>query len=124
MTFWTDLTKLPDAVRADTAWWLAWYNANAASLSGGVYELTSSDPWDDIAPAAFQASSFVFAFRQSGPAPVVALHSLASGASYTLTNVRTGAVLGPFTASQLQSGVTLLGDAPAHTAAVYRIARA
>ena len=124
ITFWTDLSKLPASVRADTAWWLQWYHAHAAALSGGVYELTGSDPWDDTAPAAFQASSFVFAFRQTGPAPVVSLHGLSGGASYTLTNVRTGEVLGPFTGTQLQNGVTLLGSSTPHTAAVYQIARA
>lgn len=126
MTFWTDLTKLPASVRADTAWWLQWYHAHTGSLSSGLYSLSSADPWDDVAPAAFETSDtrFVFAFRQSGPAPVVALHALARGRSYTMTNVRTGEVLGPFTAAQLARGVTLLGNAPPHTAAVYAIARA
>ena len=126
MTFWTDLTKLPAPVRADTTWWLSWYHAHTTSLSSGAYELTSGDPWDDTAPAAFETSDarFVFAFRQSGPAPVVALHGLARGASYTLTNVRTGAVLGTFTASQLESGLTLLEGSPPHTSAVYQVARA
>ena len=94
----------------------------AKGLSSGVYELTTSDPGDDVAPAAFQASNFVFAFRQTGAAPVVALHGL-SGGSYTLTNVRTGEVLGPFTASLLMHGLTLLGDARPHTAGVFEIAR-
>ena len=125
MTFWTDLTKLTTAQRDATIWWLAWYHAHTASLSSGMYELTSHDPWDDTAPAAFETGDahFVFAFRQSGPAPVVPLHGL-NGGSYTLTNVRTGEVLGPFTASQLESGLTLLGSAPPHTGAVYEIARA
>ncbi|HLW18515.1 MAG TPA: alpha-galactosidase [Actinomycetota bacterium] len=122
ITFWTDLTKLPASVQSDTAWWLNWYHAHSSSLSSGVYELTTSDPWDDVAPAAFQASNFVFAFRQTGAAPVVALHGL-SGGSYTLTNVRTGEVLGPFTASLLMHGLTLLGDARPHTAGVFEIAR-
>ena len=122
ITFWTDLTKLPASVQSDTAWWLQWYHAHTSSLSSGVYELTTSDPWDDVAPAAFQASNFVFAFRQTGAAPVVALHGV-SGGSYTLTNVRTGEVFGPFKASQLRHGVTLLGGAEAHTAGVFEIAR-
>ena len=125
MTFWTDLSKLPASVQSDTAWWLQWYHANVASLSSGMYELSQADPWDDVAPAAFETSDarFVFAFKQSGPAPVVALHGLSSG-RYTLTDVRTGEALGPFTASQLESGLTLLAGSPAHTAGVFEITRA
>ena len=39
-------------------------------------------------------------------------------------NPATGEVLGPFTGTLLQNGVTLLGSATPHTAAVYQIARA
>jgi hypothetical protein len=133
ITFWTDLTKLTDAQRSETAWWLAWYHQNASTLAGAVYNLTSTsdaaDPRDDVQAAAFQTwdaagdGGFLFAFRQSGDAPIVSLHGLAAGHTYTLTDVRTGAVLGTFTSAQLSGGVAVPLPS-AHTAAVYRIAPA
>src|SRR2546429_337375 len=44
ITFWTDLTQIPDADRAETSWWIAWYKAHRAALSGLVYENTTADP--------------------------------------------------------------------------------
>jgi hypothetical protein len=128
MTFWKDLTKLTAPQFADTQWWLSWYHAHAAELGGSVYRLTGddADPWDDVQPAMFQPwdrdadSGFLYAFRQTGAQPAPALRGLVPGHSYTLTNVRTGEVLGTFTAASLQSGVAL-PTMPVHAAAVYSV---
>jgi hypothetical protein len=128
MTFWKDLTKLTPSQFADTQWWLAWYHAHAAELGGSVYRLTGddADPWDDQQPAIFQPwdrdtdSGFLYAFRQTGAQPVPALRGLVPGHSYTLTNIRTGAVLGTFSAESLRWGVSL-PTMPVHAAAVYSV---
>ncbi len=107
ITFWTDLSKLTPPQRNETAWWIAWYKANRAALSGLVYEDTSADPLDGKSWAAFQPwtgkRGFVFAFRQAdGPdTQTVRLHGLAARRSYTVTDVRSGRVLGTFKGREL-----------------------
>lgn len=125
MTFWTDLTKLTDAQRAETAWWLDWYHAHA-ELGTTQYRLTEADPWDGVAPVAFRPwlpredRGYVFAFRQAGDAPTVALHGVLDGHSYTLTNVRNGSVLGTFTSEALRAGIAV-PLAAQQSAAVYDV---
>jgi hypothetical protein len=53
-TFWTDLTTLSDAQRAETAWWIAWYRTHRDQLGPAVYELTGADPLDGQSWAAWQ----------------------------------------------------------------------
>jgi len=118
LTFWTDLTKIPDADAAETAWWLAWYAQHRADLSGVVFNLTpSSDPLDGSAWAAFQPwngdHGDLFAFRQGGSDPTltVSLHGVDPQRLYSLTDVRTGTPLGQFSGAQLSAGLTLTLDA-------------
>src|SRR4051794_13134000 len=100
ITFWTDLTKLSDAQRAETEWWIRWYKANRRALSGVVYENTDVDPLDGKNWAAFQPwtgkRGFLFAFRQSaGPdTQTIKLHGLDPYTTYVVRNVRTGDSLG------------------------------
>jgi hypothetical protein len=127
-TFWTDLTLLTADEQAETAWWLSWYHAHRAQLGPAVYELTGQDPINGTSWAAWQpwtgTSGYVFAFRQSGGPDTASLvlHGVNAAASYTITNVRTGGVLGMYTGAQLIAGlpVTL---AP-YTAAVLSVTSA
>jgi hypothetical protein len=111
LTFWTDLTKLSSAQLAETAWWVRWYEAHRAGLSGLVYEDSSADPIAGTDWAAFQPwdghRGYVFVFRQGGSAAsqTVALQGLSPQTSYRLTNVRTGAVIGAFSGAQLERGL-------------------
>ena len=114
VTFWTDLTTIPAADRAETSWWLGWYAQHRAGLSGVVFSLTpAADPLDGQSWAAFQpwqdGHGYVFAFRQGGASPslTVALHGVDPGAEYSLTDVRTGASLGEATGAQLSAGFTV-----------------
>ncbi|MFL6238276.1 MAG: alpha-galactosidase [Actinomycetes bacterium] len=112
-TYWTDLTKLPMAERAETAWWLRWYAANRDQLGPAVYELTTNDPLNGSGWAAWQPwngeRGYVFAFRQAGGSDTdtVRLHGVSPGVTYTVADVRTGATLGSYTGSELASGMTL-----------------
>ena len=111
VTFWTDLTKLSSADAAETAWWTGWYKAHRSDLSGLVYEDTPPDPIDGTSWAALQPWSdghgYLFAFRQGGGPDTlsVPLHGIDVGRSYTLTDVRTGAVLGTVPGSVLANGL-------------------
>jgi hypothetical protein len=112
VTFWTDVTKLGADESAETAWWLQWYAAHRAQLGPAVYELTSTDPINGRSWAAWQpwdgGSGYVFAFRQGGGASTVplSLHGVTAGtSSYRVTDVRTGAVVGTYTGSQLAAGL-------------------
>jgi hypothetical protein len=113
VTFWDDLTTVSDADRTETAWWIAWYEAHRADLGGVVYEDSSADPIDGSSWAAFQPwagdHGYVFAFRQggAGDTDTLSLQGVDPGTSYSVTNVRTGAVLGTFTGQQLEQGLTV-----------------
>lgn len=113
VTFWTDMTKLTSTELGETAWWLTWYRAHRSELAGVVYEDTSTDPIDGQGWAAFQpwdgSHGYLFAFRQGGGSDTqtIALQGLVTGAQYTVTDVRTGAVIGTFTGAQLEHGLTL-----------------
>ena len=111
VTFWSDLTAIPAADRAEAAWWIHWYKQHrAADLSGAVYQLTANDPIDGVSWAAFQAGHQVFAFRQGGAGTssvVVSLHGLDPATTYTLTDARTGVVLGTRTGRQLARGLRI-----------------
>ena len=106
ITFWTDLRNLTPQQREDTAWWIRWYKAHRAALGGVVYENTDKDPLDGKSWAAFQPwtgkRGYLFAFRQAdGPATqAIKLHGVSAKRSYTVTNVRTGQVLGTFKGSE------------------------
>jgi hypothetical protein len=110
-TFWTDLTKLAPDEQAETTWWLQWFHAHRAELGPAVYELTAHDPIDGTSWAAWQpwngSSGYVFAFRQSaGPGTTsLQLHGVAAGTSYTITDVRSGTVVGTYTGAQLAAGL-------------------
>jgi hypothetical protein len=124
-TFWTDLTKLSPAEQAETAWWLQWYDAHRAQLGPSVYELTTADPLDGKSWAAWQpwngSSGYVFAFRQAGGSNTVslALHGLSTTASYTVTDVHTGAAIGTYTGAQLSAGLPV--TLPLSSAAVLAV---
>ena len=110
-TFWTDLTKLAGSDVDETAWWINWYKANRNSLGPAVYELTSTDPLDGKAWAAWQPWSgdrgYVFAFNQSGTGDTdnLKLQHVDPGTTYDVMNVRTGDELGPLTGAQLAAGL-------------------
>jgi hypothetical protein len=129
-TFWYDIAGVratngltPEQFDA-TKWWIGWYHAHRDALGGLVYRLSADDPWDSVAPAAFQpwngTSGYLFAFRQAGAAPVAALRGLDRDASYTLTNVRTGDVLGTYSGVALMGGLNVPLATP-FSAAVYSI---
>ncbi|MEA2425637.1 MAG: alpha-galactosidase [Thermoleophilaceae bacterium] len=107
ITFWTDLRKLTPPQRDATSWWIAWYKAHRAELSGLVYENTESDPLDGKGWAAFQpwaaGHGYVFAFRQAdGPdTKVIKLHGVSPKRDYVVKNVRTGETVGTFSGSEL-----------------------
>jgi hypothetical protein len=102
ITFWTDLRNLTPEQRDGTAWWIGWYKAHRDALSGLVYENTTNDPLDGKGWAAFQPwtgkRGYLFAFRQAdGPeTQAIELHGVSPRRSYTVTNVRSGQVLGTF----------------------------
>jgi hypothetical protein len=111
ITFWTDLTQLSDAQRAETSWWTGWYQAHRGELGPSVYELTTNDPLDGRSWAAWQpwdgAAGYVFAFRQAGGPDTerLALHGLDPDQVYRVTDVRTGAELGVYRAAALTDGL-------------------
>jgi len=110
-TFWTDVTKLSDAQRAETSWWIAWYQAHRSELGPAVYELTGADPLDGQSWAAWQPwngdSGYVFAFRQAGgpSAESLKLHGVDMNRMYAVSDVRTGARLGTYRGSELTAGL-------------------
>ena len=118
VTFWTDLTQLSAADRAETAWWISWYEAHRDALGGAVYEDTTADPIDGTSWAALQpwrhGAGYLFAFRQGGAAASqsIALQGVRGDRSYTVTDVRTGQVLGTYTGAQLAAGLTVTLPAP------------
>ncbi len=114
VTFWTDLTKLDPAQRAETAWWLDWYGAHRDSLGPAVYELTDDDPIDGTSWAAWQpwngTSGYVFAFRQDGvpsDTVTVSLRGVDPTTRYRLVDVRSGHPVGVRTGAQLRAGLEL-----------------
>jgi hypothetical protein len=117
-TFWTDLTKLSSEQRAETAWWISWYEAHRDALAGLVYEDTPADPIDGASWVALQPwtgdHGYLFAFRQGGSAPsdTIVLQGVDPATSYTVTDVRTGAVLGVFSGAALAKGLTVSLPAP------------
>jgi hypothetical protein len=112
-TFWTDLTKLTDGQKSETAWWTGWYQRHRDELGPAVYELTSTDPLDGKAVAAWQPWSggqgYVFAFNQSTDpaAPSLSLQHVDSARTYVLKNVRTADLIGTFTGAQLAAGLPI-----------------
>jgi hypothetical protein len=106
ITFWTDLRNLTAQQREDTAWWIRWYKAHRDALSGLVYENTAGDPRDGKGWAAFQPwtgkRGYLFAFRQAdGPeTQQIRLHGASAKRDYSVTNVRTGQLLGTFKGSE------------------------
>ena len=118
VTFWSDLTKLSPADVSETAWWVSWYEAHRAELSGLVYEDTAADPIDGTSWAVFQPwdgdHGYLFAFRQAGTqsSVTVDLQGVNPARSYTLTDVRTSQVIGTFTGAQLAAGLTLTLPVP------------
>jgi len=127
ITFWTDLSKLDDAQKAETAWWIAWYKAHRGDLSGVVYEDTDKDPLDGKGWVAFQpwhdGHGYVFAFRQDDPDAVrsVVLHGVSASRLYTVANVRTGALLGTFSGEQLSTRGLDVGLPDPYSAAVLAV---
>jgi hypothetical protein len=125
LTFWTDLTTLTPEEQAETAWWVGWYRAHRDELGPAVYELTTADPIDGSSWAAWQPWSgdrgYVFAFRQAGgpESASVALQGVDAATSYTVTDVRTGAVLGTYTGQQLHDGLQL--SLPTYSARVLAV---
>src|SRR3954469_14778183 len=110
-TFWTDLTKLSDDQRAETARWTSWYAAHRAELGPAVYELTGADPIDGQSWAAWQPwngnAGYVFAFRQAGGPDTMslALHGVDPHRSYAVADVRTGERLGVYRGALLSAGL-------------------
>lgn len=125
ITFWTDLSKISQADRDATAWWIDWYKAHRADLSGLVYANTTKDPLDGQGWVAFQPwnddHGYVFAFRQAGGGATeqIALQGVDAGTTYDVANVRTGESLGAFTGRQLRAGLTLA--LPEYRAAVLSV---
>ena len=111
VTFWSDLTKLSAADAAELAWWVRWYKAHRGALAGAVYEDTSADPVGGQAWVALQPwrgrSGYLFLFSQGGATATrtIALQAVDPARSYSLTDVRTGAVLGIWTGAALRSGI-------------------
>lgn len=112
-TFWTDLTKLSADQRAETAWWIQWYDAHRDELGPAVYELTTADPIDGQSWAAWQpwnaGTGYVFAFRQAGgpDAEQLSLHGVDAQRLYAVTDVRSGQQLGTYLGAQLAAGLTV-----------------
>jgi alpha-galactosidase len=130
ITFWTDLTKIPAADRATAAGWIEWYKQHRGALSGLVYSNTADDPLDGKKWAAFQpwrnGKGHLFAFRQSeGPdSRAIKLFGVDDGTDYTVTDVKTGEVLGTFSGAEL-SGAGLQVSLPQpYSAAVLSVAPA
>jgi hypothetical protein len=111
VTFWTDLTKLTPEEQAETAWWVSWYRTHRDELGPAVYELTTADPLDGSSWAAWQPwngdRGYVFAFRQAGgpDTTTLSLHGVDPASSYTVTDVRTGHVVGTFSGASLSTGL-------------------
>jgi hypothetical protein len=124
-TFWADVTLLSDAQRAETAWWIGWYQSHRAELGPAVYELTGTDPLDGQSWAAWQPwdgdSGYVFAFRQAGgpDTEMLGLHGVDMNRTYAVTDVRTGARLGAYRGSTLAAGLPV--SVPAYGARVLSV---
>jgi hypothetical protein len=112
-TFWTDLTRIPTAERAETRWWTAWWESTRDRVPRFVYEDTGADPQDGRSTLALQPwagdGGYLFAFRQAGGLPVesIPLQGVDPAHAYTLTDVRSGEVLGPFSGAALRAGLRL-----------------
>ncbi|MGI8607890.1 MAG: alpha-galactosidase [Candidatus Dormibacteria bacterium] len=112
-TFWTDLTKLSPAEAAETRWWITWFEQHRDSIPRFSYEDTAGDPADGSSWLALQPwaadAGYLVVFRQGG-APAtqpIALQGVTAGHLYSLTDVRTGTILGRFTGSALRGGLPL-----------------
>jgi hypothetical protein len=128
ITFWTDLSKLSSPDQAETAWWIAWYKAHRSALGGLVYEDTSTDPLDAKAWAVFQPwtgrRGYVFAFRQADgtASQAVVLHGVRAGATYSVTDIRSGQSLGEFSGADLATKGLDVTLASPYSAAVLAVA--
>jgi hypothetical protein len=111
VTFWSDLRRLTQTQRRETAWWIRWYRAHRMSFGPAVYELTAHDPLDGRSWAAWQPWSgrrgYVMAFRQSGgPARLrLRLHAVVPGRRYAVTEVRTGRRVAVWPGRRLRAGL-------------------
>jgi hypothetical protein len=116
VTFWTDLSKLTTDQLAETRWWIDWYEAHRRALGGAVYEDTAADPIDGTSWAALQpwraGRGYLFLFSQGGGTQThsISLQGLDPSATYTLTDVRTGAVVSTETGAQLEAGIPFTLD--------------
>jgi hypothetical protein len=130
MTFWLDVEKLSPAEVSRIRFWTDLYKANRDELGDDVVYPLGPDPFPGTSWVGLQSwnpdlqRGFLFAYRQGSPAAstTFALRNLRTGATYQVTDLVTGAVIGTFTAAQLQAG--LLVSAPTTNAAqVLRIVR-
>jgi hypothetical protein len=125
ITFWTDLSTLTSEQRDEVRWWLSWYAVHRDELGPAVYELTDHDPLDGSGWAAWQPwdgeRGYVFAFRQAGgpDTQTLSLHGVAGQTSYTVTDVRSGEVVGTFSGAALRAGLPV--TLPPFSAAVYSV---
>jgi len=114
-TLWRDTTTLSPADQAETRWWTAWY-ADHPAYSGLVLNDSTTDPIDGLAPMVLQPwdhatrSGYLTVVRQGGgdPGPqvlTVRARDVDSTRTYTLTDVRTGEVLGSFAGTALAAGI-------------------
>ncbi|MDQ6747288.1 MAG: alpha-galactosidase [Candidatus Dormibacteraeota bacterium] len=123
-TFWTDLTRLPPADAAETRWWTAWYEAQRDSIPRFAYEDTAADPADGHSWMALQPwsgdSGYLFVFRQAGPDATqpIRLQGLVAEHSYSLTDVRTGQVLGTFSGARAMAGLPVNLGSPYASAVI------
>jgi hypothetical protein len=112
-TFWTDLTRLSATDADETRWWIRWYEAHRDGIPRFAYEATTADPADGRSWMAIQPWSgddgYLFAFRQggAGASELIRLQGLTPSHSYSLTDVRTGRVLGIFSGASLAAGLRL-----------------
>jgi hypothetical protein len=125
VTFWSDLTKLTAGEADETAWWLGWYRSHRVGLGGLVYEDSATDPLDGKTWAAFQpwrsGRGYLFLFSQAGGTrtQTIALRGLDPKRTYSLTDVRTGQLIGSFSGSRLEAGVPF--TLPGYTALVLSV---
>jgi hypothetical protein len=114
MTFFTDLTKLPEDQITTAAAWADIYHQHRDRFASFTYPLlddpisgktwTALQPWD-----ADDQTGALMVYRQDNDdaTRTVALRGIRGDGSYRLTDVTTGETFGQFTAEQLRSGIEI-----------------
>jgi hypothetical protein len=125
-TFFSDITKLPDATIDQARPWIDFYKTNQDILSGVVYPLlgdplskgwTAFQSWD---PNEAQGSLLAFRQESNSPTATVKLKNVPEGMTFDLFEAPSGDKVGTVTSEQLTQGfdITLNSKRSAYVVAI------